>query len=105
MPEEEFAPYRGAERHVDDRVEVPKLPGNENVRDNATGQFTQEARRITDPENVTHETDAPRVQLNPWMEEGIALLAKYQRAHTDREDFVTLFDIKQEMVEHMGKCQ
>ena len=45
------------------------------------------------------------VKLNPWMEKGIELLAKYQRAHTDREDVVTLFDIKQEMVEHMRKCE
>ncbi len=36
---------------------IPKLDGNQNVRDNATGELTHEWRRLTEPDKVTVETD------------------------------------------------
>jgi hypothetical protein len=41
----------------EERAQIPKLDGDQNVRDNASGRFTEEARRVTEPEAVTVERD------------------------------------------------
>lgn len=53
--------------------ETNKLPGYMNVRDNATGEFTKEDRRFTDPDNVTVETD------KEW-EDGMAAINSHVKA-------------------------
>jgi hypothetical protein len=41
----------------EERAQIPKLDGDQNVRDNKLGRFTEEARRVTEPEAVTVERD------------------------------------------------
>jgi hypothetical protein len=82
---------------------MEKLKGNQNVREDLTGQFASEANAGKPGFNV--ETDEPQARLNVWMEKYLALGAEYQRAVTDRKDAADLFGIADSIVEHLKACE
>ena len=70
-------------RHVDDGVEAPKLKGNQNVREDLSGQFAKETNAGKPGFNL--ETDEPKPK--PYGPEVIRVLQACEGLLNEQEDY------------------